>query len=233
MNAPRTLLLAIALLLAGLLPATVAASADAGGEPASPEEVVNEVVTEALQTIAEERETLATDRAAGVELFNDQVLPWVDTDLMARFAMGPAARQADPAEIERLQAALTNRVANLYAGALQRYAEEAADFADEGQVTLRTVSEDDKRAIVSAQVRGPHVDDLTLRIQLYKRNDRWRVFDIETSGVSILLVFRDALQAASHGGDVDAMIAALEEGSVNVKEAWEEETGDAADAADS
>ena len=229
MNVLKALPLAITLLLAGLLPATVAASADAAGAPASPEEVVHEVVTEALERIAEQREALATDREAGVELFNEQVLPWVDTDLMARFAMGPAARQADPADIERLRAALANRVANLYAGALQRYAGEAADFAEDGEVTLRTVTQDDNRAIVSAQVRGPHVDDLTLRIQLYKRDDRWRVFDIETSGVSILLVFRDALQSASHGGDVDAMIAALEEGSVNVEEAWEEETADSTD----
>ena len=229
MNAPKTWPLAIAVLLVGLLPAAAGASTDATAPPASPQEVVHEVVTEALTTIAEQREALATDRAAGVALFNDQVLPWVDTELMARFAMGPAARRAEPAEIERLRTALAERVANLYAGALQRYAEEAADFAEQGEVSLRTVTEDGDRAIVSANVRGPHVDDLTLRIQLYRRDGHWRVFDIETSGVSILLVFRDALQSASHGGDVNAMIAALEAGSVDVEEAWEEEAGAAGD----
>ncbi len=218
--------LVIAGMLIAIAVSTAIASthADASGNGAStPEGVVDHVVTQALQRIAESGETLEADRAVARAIFDDEVLPWIDTDLMARFAMGPAARRADPADIERLSNALAERVANLYSGALQRYANEAVDFAADGKVTLRTVTEDDRRAIVMAQVRGPHVEDLNLRIQLYQRDARWRVFDIESSGVSILLVFRDALQsAAGRDGGVDAMIAALEQGAVNVEQAWEE-----------
>lgn len=217
-----TLLLSAALLLAGR------ATATAGDEtpPASPTGVVEYVVTDALNSIAERQDALAEDREVAVTIFNDQVRPYVDTRLMARFAMGPAARTADPADIDRLAAALADRVANLYAGALQRYAREAADFATQGSVDLRTVSEKDNRAVVNAVARGPSIDDLELRIQLYERDGRWRVFDIETRGVSILLVFRDALQsAAGRDGGVDEMIAALEDGAVDVEDAWEEETG--------
>lgn len=204
---------------------TGTATAETDDVPATPKAVVEHVVTDALNSIAERQETLAADRDAAVEIFNDQVRPWVDTQLMARFAMGPAARTADPADIDRLAEALADRVANLYAGALQRYAEDAADFAERGSVDLRLVSEKDERAIVSALAEGPGIDELQLRIQLYQRDDRWRVFDIETSGVSILLVFRDALQsAAGRDGGVDAMIEALEDGAVDVEEAWEEET---------
>ena len=224
----RTLL---ALIAALLIPATgVQASATTPdeGPPEAPKAVVNYVVTEALNRIVDERETLANDRAAGVELFNSRVRPWMDTQLMARFAMGPAARTAEPAEIERLATALADRVANLYAGALQRYAQEAVDFAEKGEVNLRLVTEEDDRAIVNAIAQGPDIDPLELRIQLYKRDERWRVFDIEARGVSMLLVFRDALQAeAGRDGGVDAMIAALEEGTVDVEGTWEEETGDA------
>ncbi|RZU99152.1 MlaC/ttg2D family ABC transporter substrate-binding protein [Spiribacter vilamensis] len=217
-------LVAAALLMLGT---TVGATTSAeDNTPETPEAVVEYVVTDALNSIAERQETLAADRDAAVAIFNDQVRPYVDTLLMARFAMGPAARTADPADIERLAEALADRVANLYAGALQRYAEDAADFAESGSVDLRLVSEKDNRAIVSALAEGPGIDSLKLRIQLYKRDDRWRVFDIETSGISILLVFRDALQsAAGRDGGVDAMIEALEEGAIDVEDEWEEQTG--------
>ena len=219
----RALLATLALaLLVGLANATMAED----DVPESPTAVVEYVVTDALNSIAERQATLVADRDAAVAIFNEQVRPYVDTRLMARFAMGPAARTADPADIERLAEALADRVANLYAGALQRYAEDAADFAESGSVDLRLVSEKGKRAIVSALAEGPGVDSLKLRIQLYQRDDRWRVFDIETSGVSILLVFRDALRsAAGRDGGVDAMIAALEEGAIDVENEWEEKTG--------
>ncbi len=230
MRGVKTLL--AVLLITGLALTGVSAHTHADlteGAPDTPEAVVDHVVAQALTRIAEAAETLDGDRAVALEIFNDEVRPYIDTHLMARFAMGPAARRADPTDIDRLSDALANRVANLYAGALQRYAAEAVDFAEDGEVMLRTVTEDEKRAIISALVRGPHVEDLTLRIQLYRRDGHWRVFDIETSGVSILLVFRDALQAAAgRDGNVDAMIAALEEGAVKVEEAWEEAEGNAA-----
>ena len=222
----RMMALLAMLALAFLGGVASAATADEDDAPMTPKAVVEEVVTDALSRIAEDPETVAGDRDAAVAIFNEQVRPYVDTLLMARFAMGPAARTADPADIERLGEALADRVANLYAGALQRYAQDAADFAENGNVDLRLVSEKDNRAIVSALAEGPGIDSLKLRIQLYKRDDRWRVFDIETSGISILLVFRDALQsAAGRDGGVDAMIEALEEGAIDVEDEWEEKTG--------
>ncbi len=224
--------------LASLLPAVVltlglalvtgpamASANGAGGEPRDPQAVVSEAVTRALNALAENPGQLREDGAAARAFFADYVLPWVDIDLMARFALGRAARQASPDELERFTRALEERVATLYVRALQRYADEAANFADNGEVSLRTVSEKDDRAVIAARLRGPGVEDLALRVQLYRRDTHWRVFDIETSGVSMLLVFRDALSNAARNGGVEAMIAALEKGSVEVEEAWEAETG--------
>jgi phospholipid transport system substrate-binding protein len=227
------LMLAATMLATSLAASGVAAASTGDGTPRglAPEAVVDKVVTDALETIAEQHDRIQADRQTARAIFDERIRPFVDTQVMARFVMGPAARQASPEAIARLESALARRIGNLYAGALQRYTREATDFASEGEVRLRTVTEDDRRAVIAASVRGPHVDDMTLRIQLYHREDRWRVFDIETSGVSILLVFRDALQSAGRNGDVDAMIAALEDGAVDVEKAWQTET-DQADAND-
>jgi len=189
-----------------------------------PEAVVSQVVSEALDRLAEDIDHLTADEDAGRAFFDEQILPWLDTDLMARFTMGRAARQASDEEIERFTRALEGRVANLYTSSLERYAEEARDFSQNGEIDLRTVSQKDDRAVISAQISSPELDRTTLRIQLYRRDDRWRVFDVETSGVSMLLVFRDALRSAARDDGVSAMIAALEDGTVEVEEAWEEET---------
>ena len=225
-TALRPLCLPLLLLLAVASAPAAASAGDDPGRAKDPEAVVFEVVTDALERLAADPDTLREDGEAARAFFDEHVLPWVDIRLMARFALGRAARQASADELERFTRALERRVATLYVRALQRYAEEAADFAREGEVILRTVSQEDDRAIIAATLRGPHVEDLSLRVQLYHRDARWRVFDIETSGVSMLLVFRDALRDAARDGGVEAMIAALEQGSVQVEEAWEAETAD-------
>ena len=212
-------------LLALMLGFSVAGAADKQSvDNEDPEAVVSQVVSNALDVLAEDIDRLTDDEDAGRAFFDEQVLPWLDTDLMARFTMGRVARQASDEEIKRFTCALETRVANLYTSSLESYASEAEDFAENGEIDLRTVSQKDDRAVISAQISSPQLERTTLRIQLHRRDHRWRVFDVETSGVSMLLVFRDALRSAAQDDEVEAMIAALEEGTVEVEEAWEDET---------
>lgn len=213
---------ALALLMLGLPSAGASIDKDAIDDE-DPEAVVSQVVSEALDVLADDIDRLTEDEDAARAFFDEQVLPWLDTDLMARFAMGRAARQASDKEIQRFTDALETRVANLYTNSLQSYADEAKNFTEEGEISLRTVSLKDDRAVISAQISSPELERTTLRVQLHRRDERWRVFDVETSGVSMLLVFRDALRSAAGDDGIDAMIAALEEGAVEVEEAWEEE----------
>lgn len=198
-------------------------SQQAVADSESPEAVVDRVVRETLTIISDNIEAIETDAAVARDIVDTYILPWLDTELMARFTMGRLARQASEDEITRFTSALERRIANLYANALREFATETVDFAENGEVSLRTVSEEPPRAVVRALVQGPRVDDMALRLQLYYRDDRWRVFDVETSGVSLLVVFRDALQPAGSEGGIEAMIAALEDGELNLEEAWEEE----------
>ena len=217
----RLATLALATLLVALPMAPPTAAAD---ETEAAEAVVDRVVTQALEALIEQREALQDDDDAARAFFEEHVRPWMDFELMTRFAMGREARQASEEQLSRFGAALERRVANLYIQALQGYLEDTVEFAREGEVVLRTVSQDDRRAVIAARLRGAAADDLALRIQLHHREDTWRVFDIETSGVSLLLVFRDAVRDAAGGQGVDAMIAALEEGRVDVEDSWEAET---------
>ena len=213
------------LALAGLLVAVpLSLPTAAADQTEDAEAVVDRVVTQALDALIEQREALQDDDDATRAFFEEHVRPWMDIDLMTRFAMGREARQASEEQLSRFGDALQRRVANLYVQALQGYLEDTVEFAREGEVVLRTVSQDDRRAVIAARLRGAAADDLALRIQLHYREDTWRVFDIETSGVSLLLVFRDAVRDAADGEGVDAMIAALEEGRVDVEETWEAET---------
>ena len=213
------------LALAGLLVAVpLSLPTAAADQTEDAEAVVDRVVTQALDALIEQREALQDDDDAARAFFEEHVRPWMDIDLMTRFAMGREARQASEEQLSRFGDALQRRVANLYVQALQGYLEDTVEFAREGEVVLRTVSQDDRRAVIAARLRGAAADDLALRIQLHHREDTWRVFDIETSGVSLLLVFRDAVRDAADGEGVDAMIAALEEGRVDVEETWEAET---------
>lgn len=205
-------------LLPGLLISDTALATNA-----SPEAVVDRVVRNTLEAISENIEAIKTDDSVAQDIVDKQILPWFDTHLMARFTMGRLARQASKDEIDRFTSALEQRIANLYVDALKEFVTETVDFAENGEVQLRVVSEESPRAVISARVVGPNVEDTTLRLQLYYRDDRWRVFDIETSGVSLLIVFRDALQPSGRDGGIAGMIAALEEGDLNIEEALEKE----------
>lgn len=214
----RAMMLLMLSLLSGLL-----INPPASATSDSPEAVVDRVVSDTLTVIRENIDGIKNDDAIAQEIVNTQILPWFDTQLMARFAMGRLARQASEEEITRFTRALEQRIGNLYVDALKEFATETVDFSENGEVQLRTVSEESPRAVISARVIGPNVEDTTLRLQLYYRDDRWRVFDVETSGVSLLIVFRDALQPAGRDGGIPAMIAALEEGDLNIEEALEAE----------
>ncbi|MRH77966.1 hypothetical protein GH984_04535 [Spiribacter sp. C176] len=210
-------MLTLSLLLGLLISHTAFATND------SPEAVVDRVVRDTLEAISDNIDAIKADDAVAQEIVDTQILPWFDTQLMARFTMGRLARQASEDEISRFTSALEQRIANLYVDALKEFATETVDFAENGEVQLRTVSEESPRAVISARVIGPNVEDTTLRLQLYYRDDRWRVFDVETSGVSLLIVFRDALQPSGRDGGIPAMIAALEEGDLKIEEALEAE----------
>ena len=215
---------ALLALMLGLSDAVNAAANKEAIDESNPEAVVSQVVNEALNVLAEDIDRFKENEDAVQAFFSEHILPWLDTELMARFALGRVARQATDEDIQRFKDALEERVAKLYTGSLQSYAEETRRFAERGDVSLRTVSTNDDRAVVSAQISSPELERTTLRIQLHRRDNRWRVFDIETSGVSMLLVFRDALRSAASDGRIEELIAALENGTVEVEEAWEDET---------
>lgn len=211
-------MLTLLLTLTWSLPSQTAQANDS-----APEAVVDRVVRETLTVISENLDSIEADDSIAQDIVNQYILPALDTQLMARFTMGRLARQASDEEIARFTRALERRLANLYANALREFAAETVNFAQNGEVFLRTVSEEPPRAVIQARVRGPEVEELTLRVQLYQRDEQWRVFDVETSGVSLLIVFRDALQPAGRDGGIPAMIAALEEGDLALEEAWEAE----------
>lgn len=180
------------------------------------------VVGEALTRIAAEAEALGEDATLARRIVATEALPHIDLEVMTRFILGPRARQVDAATRERFAEALGERLTRLYAAALQRYAEDIADFAERGRIDLRLLAEDDRRATVAARIRSPDVRETTVRVQLYRRDGAWRVFDIEIAGISALLLFRDALSDRLRREGVEAVIAELTHGSAGLEGAWEE-----------
>ncbi|PWG61406.1 MlaC/ttg2D family ABC transporter substrate-binding protein [Spiribacter halobius] len=192
-------------------------------EDPAPDAVVRSVVNEALARVAAEAGALGQDGELARRIVATEAMPHVDLELMSRFLLGPRARQVDAATLDRFSEALGERLTRLYAAALQRYAEEIADFASEGQIDLRTVSDDGQRATVAARLRGPQIRETTLRLQLYRRDGRWRVFDIEVAGISALLLFRDALGKRLREEGIEAVIADLADGEAGLDDAWKQD----------
>lgn len=197
-------------------------SSSALADEPTPDAVVRAVVGDALERIAGEAQALREDEGLARRVVEEEALPHVDLEVMTRFLLGPRAREVDAATRERFADALGERLTRLYAAALQRYAEDIADFAADGQLDLRLLGEDGQRATVAARLRSPELRETTLRLQLYRRDGRWRVFDIEVAGISALLLFRDVLGDKLRREGVEAVIADLADGDAGLEGAWEE-----------
>jgi phospholipid transport system substrate-binding protein len=173
--------------------------------PATPNQVVQNLVDELGKTMQARRAELAKDREGLIKVIDDIVLPHFDMDYASILVLGQNARTATPEQRVRFAHAMYNSITHRYAEGLLKYTEgRVRVLPQQGELN-------DKRTLVRTQVV---LDDGKLVPVDYAfrktAQGDWKAYDVIIEGISYVTNYRNQVAEEIQKSSLDALIARLE-----------------------
>jgi len=167
-----------------------------------PEQLVQKITQEVLDSIKGDRQLAAGDKQKAVKLAEEKVLPYIDFEEATRLAVGRAWAKATPEQKKKLVAEFRNMLVRTYSNAIGEY---------QGQnlkVLPSRGKQDPQDTTVRTQFVRPGAPPLPIDFQM--RNDGgWKVYDIAVEGVSLVLTYRSEFDAVMKQEGIDGLIKRL------------------------
>lgn len=169
-----------------------------------PFEQVEQAIAELEAGLDGRREELADDSDALYELINDILLPRFNREYSAQLVLGRNWRDASASQRERF-------IDGFYNAMLRKYAEGVLQFQEERVQLLPFRGDLEKpRVIVKTIVSLDDGQKVTVNYGFANRGGGWKMFDVTIEGISYIRNYRAELDAEIKAGDLDTVIARLE-----------------------
>ncbi|MDG6773574.1 ABC transporter substrate-binding protein [Thiomicrorhabdus sp. ZW0627] len=171
-----------------------------------PEIMISELSKTVVAALNEQRSQLEGHPAKIKEFANHYVLPYVDTEKMARYVMGRYWRTTSDEQ--------KNAFVNEFTTTLMRSYSQSLLKLKINSVTVKPkVEEKPGRVTVSSEVEQAdgNKTDVIYRAYLDKHTQKWLIYDVTVEGVSMLLNYRKTYDSEFGKNGVDAVIAAMKE----------------------
>lgn len=194
------------LALAAAALGTVAPAVSWASEVA-PDELVRRISTEVLDAIKADKALKGGDIARIMALVDAKVMPSVDFRRMTASAVGPAWRQATPAQRQRLQEEFKLLLVRTYAGALAQVSDQT--------VVLKPfrANPGDEEVVVRTEVRGKG-DPIQLDYRLARtpgQGEGWKIYNLNVLGVWLVDTYRSQFAQEIGANGIDGLIGSLSE----------------------
>lgn len=176
-------------------------------QAAEPTELVEGAINRVLETLRADQARAEADPDFVLEVIEDEILPLVDVEGMARLILARHWRDATPEQRSRFTEAFRNTLLNAYGVRL-------ADYLDRRVVVIpRRSRQDDRMAVVATEIEvGRGQPNIVVNYRLRPVDGEWRVFDVEAEGLSFVGNFRTSFNTEIGRDGLDALIARLEAG---------------------
>jgi phospholipid transport system substrate-binding protein len=172
-------------------------------QEASPEQLVQKITQEVLDSIKADKQLAAGDKQKAVKLAEEKVLPYIDFEEATRLAVGRSWTKATPEQKQRLTAEFRNMLVRTYSNAIGAY---------EGQ-TLKVLPSRGKQDPEDTTVRTQFIraggQPLPIDFQMRRTGAGWKVYDIAVEGVSLVLTYRSEFDAVVKQEGIDGLIKRL------------------------
>ena len=195
LNFSAALLMAATLCLSAL-PALAADEA--------PDALIKRLSTDVLDSIKADKSIQNGDVSRIVALVDQKILPNVNFQRMTASAVGPAWRQATPAQRTRLQEEFKTLLVRTYSGALTQVRDQSVQLKP-----LRARAEDEE-VVVRTEVRG-RGDPIQLDYRLEKTSAGWKIYDVNVLGVWLVENYRNSFASEVNQNGIDGLIKSLTE----------------------
>ncbi|WEJ63198.1 MlaC/ttg2D family ABC transporter substrate-binding protein [Thiomicrorhabdus lithotrophica] len=171
-----------------------------------PEKMVLSVSNKVISELNENRELLESS-SADVKVFAiKHVLPYIDTEKMARYVMGKYWRVATDLQKQAFVDAFTNTMIRSYSQSLLKLRIESVEVE-------KAREEKPGRVTVASKVTQSdgNKSDVIYRVYLNKSTKKWMLYDVAVEGISMLLSYRKAYGSDISKKGLDAVIAEMQE----------------------
>jgi phospholipid transport system substrate-binding protein len=177
----------------------------------APDALIKRLSTDVLDSIKADKSIQNGDVSRIVALVDQKILPNVNFQRMTASAVGPAWRQATPAQRTRLQEEFKTLLVRTYAGALAQVSDQTI------QVKPMRSAPEDKEVVVRTEVRG-RGDPIQLDYRLEKtpgQGSGWQIFNLNVLGVWLVETYRSQFGPEINAKGLDGLIATLTERNKN------------------
>jgi phospholipid transport system substrate-binding protein len=191
------------------VPAVVfAASVLAAPAPAtseSPDMLVKRIATDVIDSVKADKDIQAGNRNKIIDLVNEKILPYVDSQKMTQLAAGRYWRQASPEQQKALSDEFRTLLVYTYSGALSTIRNETVEFKPFRADPADTEVE------VRSQVDMSRGEPITLNYRLTKTPQGWKIFDINVLGAWLVETYKSTFTSEINKGGIDGLIKKLQE----------------------
>jgi phospholipid transport system substrate-binding protein len=169
-----------------------------------PYQLVQSVTGQMVDAMRSDRGKLQKDPRQLVALMEKIVAPHIDFGLMGREVLGRYWGRADKQQHACFQAAFKQLLIDDYTAAFRNYSNQTVEMLPPHPASGKD------RALVSTDVNTPGSPRLRVDYRLHRDGGVWRIYDVDVSGVSLLLNYRDAFEEQLQHGNVAELTAAIE-----------------------
>ena len=167
-----------------------------------PVEIVKKTVSEVLETIQNDEEIKAGNKAKIVEIVKEKVTPFVDFERMTRLAVGRPWKEATETQKSKLVELFNKLLINSYAAAFSNYLGIVIEVG--GQKI------NGERGTVISKVKLPGgAPPLTLEYDFLYKNS-WKLFDVKIDGSSLVINYRSMFSQTIATSGIEGLLEALE-----------------------
>ena len=169
------------------------------------ERVIMDTASKALETIRRHRGEFEADPKRLYATIEERILPHFDFVSMSKLVLGKYWRRARPEQRRRFVEEFKTLLVRTYASALLKYSDSRLELLPSRKPGRPN------RADVQTQALLNDGRKIAMDYRLYKRKDRWLVYDVRVEGVSLVINYRSSFrnEIAQKGG-IGALIEKLE-----------------------
>lgn len=194
------LLSIVSVVMLGWLPAAGAIEVP-GPEPQA---LIEQVSTDLLRELDENRESLREDPKQLRALVDQYLLPHFDTDYSARLVLGKHWRDATPEQRQRF-------IDAFYQSLMKNYGDAILEFSGDRVKFLPFKGDPNaKSATVRTEVLRDDGTPVPVNYRLRATPDGWKAWDVTIEGVSYVKNFRTDFSSEINDRGLDAVIERLE-----------------------
>jgi phospholipid transport system substrate-binding protein len=192
---------------------TTAQTAEQAAQTPNPIPELQKISEQMLAALKENKASMQKNPQVVYKIVNSILLPHVDTDSMARSALGRSAwMSATPHQKKAFTEEFIKLMTRTYAAGLSSYTDERVEFLPiRGGVSAGQTRTEVQSKIIRDDGPPIAVDYRLVYIQGSNNPKKdWYVYDFSVEGVSMIVSFRSQFASQlSSGVDMDALIAEL------------------------